>query len=68
VSPSPPTTIILGDGVTVQDVARMLQYSGFAISDTIAPHLFVIKRNTEHLPPANAVEFEPPTFLRRQAD
>jgi hypothetical protein len=68
VSAAPPTTIILGDGVTVQDVARMLQYSGFAISNTIAPHLFVIQRNPDRRLPANAVEFEQPAFVRRQAD
>jgi hypothetical protein len=68
VSASPPNTIILGDGVTVQDVSRMLEHSGFAINNTIAPHLFVIKRNTDRRMPAAVVEFEPPPFLRRQAD
>ena len=58
-----PTTLILSGGVTVQDLMRALTHSRLAVSNTIAPHLFVIKPSTRLLPD-NVVEL--PALLRPQ--
>lgn len=60
------TTIRLS-GVTPQQIARALEFSGFAISNTLDPNVYVIAPATRRLPP-NVVEFERPTLLRRQAE
>lgn len=59
--------IVLAPGVTIQDVSRALQYSGFSVSNTMAPNLFAIKRAERRLP-ENVVEFQQPALIRRQAD
>jgi hypothetical protein len=64
---SRPTMIILDETMTVQDLARALQYSGFAVSNTNQSTLFVIKKAPRRLPP-NVVEFDRPAFIRLQAD
>jgi hypothetical protein len=62
---SAPTTLILDDGVTVQDIARALLYTGFAVSDTIIPGHFVIKPAQRRLP-QNVIDLS--IFHRRQAE
>ncbi len=62
-----PVSIILDDAVSIQDLARALQYTGFAVSNTIIPGHFIVQRAERRLP-QNVVEFPVPAFHRRQAD
>lgn len=64
---SKPTMVILDPAISVQDLARALQYSGLAVSNTEQPNLFVIKK-VERRIPRNVIGFERPAFHRRQAD
>lgn len=59
--------VVLGKDVTVQDIARALEYTGFAVSNTLDPHVFVINLKARTLP-ANVVPFERPALIRHQAD
>lgn len=59
--------VILSGGATIADVARALEFTGFAISNTIDPNVFVISPALRTLPP-NVVPFERPALLRRQAE
>jgi hypothetical protein len=60
-----PITLILDDTVSIQDLARALQYTGFAVSNTIIPGHFVIKPAERRLPD-NVLELS--AFHRRQAE
>jgi hypothetical protein len=60
-----PVTLILDDAVSIQDLARALQYTGFAVSNTVIPSHFVIKP-TERRLPENVVDLS--AFHRRQAE
>jgi hypothetical protein len=64
---SPPPVMVMLDGCTVQDLARALQYSHLAISNTSQPGLFVVRQAPRPLP-SNVVEFESLALLRRQAE
>lgn len=59
--------IVLGKDVTVQDIARALEYTGLAVSNTLDPHVFVVNPRPRTLP-ANVVPFERPALIRHQAD
>lgn len=54
-------------GVTPQQLARALEYTGFAISNTLDPNVYVIAPAVRRLPP-NVSEFDRPALLRRQAE
>ncbi len=62
-----PVTLILDDGVSIQDVARAFQFTDLAVSNTIIPGHYLIQR-TERRLPQNVVEFPLPAMVRRQAD
>lgn len=59
--------VILDPAVSVQDLARALEYTGFAISNTLDPNVYVIAPTVRRLPP-NVSEFDRPALLRRQAE
>lgn len=59
--------IVLGPNVTVQDIARALEYTGLAVSNTLDPHVFVVKPVPRTLP-LNVVPIARSMFHRPQAD
>jgi hypothetical protein len=62
-----PHVVVLRDDVTLQDLARALEYTGLTVSGTQDPCVFVIAPKPL-APPSNVVPFERPAFHRRQAD
>jgi hypothetical protein len=59
--------IVLGDGVTVQDIERALVHTGLTICSTVAPHVYTIEHAKQRLPLA-AYDHLLSAFHRRQAD
>jgi hypothetical protein len=57
--------IALDDSVSVPDIARALEFTGLAISNTLQPGLFVIHPIQRRLP-RNVIEFERPALIRPQ--
>jgi hypothetical protein len=64
---NPRVAIMLGDGVTVQDVERAFLHTGLSLSSTVSPQVFTIDHVKCRLPPT-AYDFATPALLRRQAD
>jgi hypothetical protein len=52
-------------GVTIQDIARALEFTGLAVSNTFDPQVFVINPAPRILPP-NVVPFERSAFHEKQ--
>lgn len=68
-SASPFHVVMLGKDVTLQDLARALEYTGLGVSNTLDPQVFVINPLPRQAPvPSNVIPFHRPAFLRPQAD
>ena len=59
--------IMLGAGVTAQDLERALVHTGLTLSSTVTPNVFTIEHARRELP-LSVYDFTTPAFLRRQAD
>ena len=57
---------VLRSDVSVEELARALEFTNLAVSKTLDPCVFVISLAPLALPAA--VEFDPPAFIRRQAN
>jgi hypothetical protein len=60
------TYIVLGVGVTPQDIERALLHTGLAISSTVTPNIFTIDHAKRRLP--SVYDATLPAMVRRQAD
>lgn len=59
--------LVLSPDITVADLARALEHTGLAVSNTFDPFVFKITRVQRRLPP-NVTEFPKLALLRRQAE